>query len=171
MQEASTIDTIKQLLAEGRIRQYGGRKLIAHLARKHRHRSRQDDVLTALRILDDYGVTRNEEKWRDDYVVPGPDWLWYRDGHDKLSRFGIKIYGCVDATASGDQIPLFNRCCYWPLALRGRFGSGRFISLENKASAETNGNKDLAFGVFLHEFLNAVKGVLIRAAFRDDRGN
>jgi hypothetical protein len=56
MQEASTIDTIKQLLAEGWIRQYGGRKLITHLARKHRHRSRQDDVLTALRILDDYGV-------------------------------------------------------------------------------------------------------------------
>jgi hypothetical protein len=47
----------------------------------------------------------------------------------------------------------------------------RFISLENKASAEINGNKYLAIGVFLHEFLNAVKGVLIQAAFRDDRGN
>ena len=33
----------------------------------------------------------------DNYVVPGPDWLWRLDGHDKLARFGIEIYGCVDA--------------------------------------------------------------------------
>jgi DNA-directed RNA polymerase subunit N (RpoN/RPB10) len=58
MQRASTIDDIEQLLAEGCIRQYGCRQLITHLARKHGHRSREDDVLTALRILDDYGVTR-----------------------------------------------------------------------------------------------------------------
>ena len=46
MQEASTIDAIEQLLAEGRIRQYGRRQLITHLARKHGHRSRRNDVLT-----------------------------------------------------------------------------------------------------------------------------
>jgi hypothetical protein len=100
MQEACTIDAIEQLLAEGRIRQYGRRQLIIHLARKHGHRSRQDDVLTVLRILNDYGVTSRapgmKKKRRDDYVVPGPDWLWCLDGHDKLSRFGIEIYGCVD---------------------------------------------------------------------------
>jgi hypothetical protein len=38
-----------------------------------------------------------KKKRRDNYVVPGPDWLWCLDGHDKLSRFGIEIYGCVDA--------------------------------------------------------------------------
>ena len=73
MQEASTIDTIEQLLAEGRIRQYGYRQLITHLARKHGHRSRRDNVVTALRIPDDYGVTSRtpgmKKKRRDNYVV------------------------------------------------------------------------------------------------------
>jgi hypothetical protein len=40
IQEASTIDTIEQLLEEGRIRQYGRRQLITYLARKYGHRSR-----------------------------------------------------------------------------------------------------------------------------------
>jgi hypothetical protein len=31
------------------------------------------------------------KKRQDNYVVPGPDWLWCLDGHDKLSRFGIEI--------------------------------------------------------------------------------
>ena len=38
-----------------------------------------------------------KKKRQDNYVVPGPDWLWCLDGHDKLSRFGIEIYACVDA--------------------------------------------------------------------------
>jgi hypothetical protein len=38
-----------------------------------------------------------KKKRRDNYVVPGPDWLWCLDGHDKLSRFGIEIYGYIDA--------------------------------------------------------------------------
>ena len=37
-----------------------------------------------------------KKRW-DNYVVPGPGWLWCPDGHDKLARFGIGIYGCVDA--------------------------------------------------------------------------
>jgi hypothetical protein len=30
-------------------------------------------------------------------MVDGPNWLWCLDGHGKLKRLGIKIYGCVDA--------------------------------------------------------------------------
>jgi hypothetical protein len=37
----------------------------------------------------------------------------------------------------------------------------RFAPLENKASAEINSNRDLVFNIFLHEFLNAAKGVFI----------
>jgi hypothetical protein len=37
------------------------------------------------------------KKRRDNYVIPGPDWLWCLNGHDKLSRFGIEIYDYVDA--------------------------------------------------------------------------
>ena len=47
----------------------------------------------------------------------------------------------------------------------------RFVSLENKASAEIGGNRDLVFGSFLHEFLDAAKGVPIQAAFRYDGGH
>jgi len=46
----------------------------------------------------------------------------------------------------------------------------RFAPLENKASAEIGGNKDLVFNSFLHEFLDAAKGVPIQAAFRYYRG-
>jgi len=47
----------------------------------------------------------------------------------------------------------------------------RFTPLENKASAEIGGNRDLVFSSFLHEFLDAAKGVPIQAAFRYDRGS
>jgi hypothetical protein len=47
----------------------------------------------------------------------------------------------------------------------------RFTPLENKASAEISGNKDIFFHSFLDEFLDAAKGVPIEAAFRYDQGN
>jgi hypothetical protein len=47
----------------------------------------------------------------------------------------------------------------------------RFTPLENKTSAEISGNRDVVFSSFLHEFLDAAKGVPIQAAFRYDRGN
>jgi hypothetical protein len=37
-----------------------------------------------------------KKKRQDNYVVPGPDWLWCLDGHDKLVCFDIKIYGYID---------------------------------------------------------------------------
>jgi hypothetical protein len=57
MQEASTTDAIEQLLAEGRTRQYGRRQLITHLARKHGHRSHQNDVLTRTTSLQLFGYS------------------------------------------------------------------------------------------------------------------
>jgi hypothetical protein len=30
-------------------------------------------------------------------AIKGPNWLWSIDGHAKLSKFGIDIYGCIDA--------------------------------------------------------------------------
>jgi hypothetical protein len=47
----------------------------------------------------------------------------------------------------------------------------RFTSLENKASAEIGGNRDLVFSSFPREFLDAAKGVPIQAVFRQDPGN
>ena len=31
------------------------------------------------------------------FIVKGPNRVWSIDGHDKLSCFGFKIYGCIDA--------------------------------------------------------------------------
>jgi hypothetical protein len=96
-----TFDAIEQLLAEGRTRQYGRRQLITHLSRKYGHRPRGNNVREALQTLDAYGVISRKpgmkKKRQDNYVVAGPDWLWCLDGHDKLSRFGIEMYACVDA--------------------------------------------------------------------------
>jgi hypothetical protein len=100
-EEEHTTTLIQQLLEEGRIRQYGRRQLITHLARKYGHRSRENDVRKALQILDNYGIQsrrpQKKKKRLENYEVPGPDWLWCLDGHDKLAKYGIEIYACVDA--------------------------------------------------------------------------
>lgn len=33
---------------------------------------------------------------RRQYHVDGPNAMWHYDGHDKLSRYGFPIHGCVD---------------------------------------------------------------------------
>lgn len=53
-----------------------------------------------LRILNPEAITlrmRRMQFKKGEYVVPGPDWIWSIDGHDKLSPFGIEMYACVDA--------------------------------------------------------------------------
>jgi hypothetical protein len=58
-------------------------------------------VRHALQILDNHNMTLRtpgmRRKRRENYVVSKPDWLWCLDGHDKLARYGIEIYGNVDA--------------------------------------------------------------------------
>src|SRR5271155_4130630 len=100
-QQVETADYIQNLLHNGQTRQYGRRYLITHLARKHGHRAQGRHVREALRTLDIYGTTLRTpgmtRKRQENYIVPGPDWLWCLDGHDKLARYGIEIYGSVDA--------------------------------------------------------------------------
>jgi hypothetical protein len=58
-------------------------------------------VRQALQILDNHNMTLRapgmRRKRQENYIVPEPDWLWCLDGHDKLVRYGIEIYGSVDA--------------------------------------------------------------------------
>jgi len=100
-QQADTTNFIHELLQDGHIRQYGRRYLITRLARKHGHRARGTHVREALRALDNYGVMLRtpgmKQRRLENYTVPGPDWLWCLDGHDKLAKYGIEIYGSVDA--------------------------------------------------------------------------
>ena len=42
---------------------------------------------------------RDIQRQRGEYVVAGPNLVWSVDGHDKLSEFGIQIYGGIDAYA------------------------------------------------------------------------
>jgi hypothetical protein len=100
-QQAKTTHLIHELLQEGQIRQYGRRYLITRLARQHGHRAQGRHVRQALQILDNHNMTLRapgmRRKRQENYIVPGPDWLWCLDGHDKLARYGIEIYGSVDA--------------------------------------------------------------------------
>jgi hypothetical protein len=100
-QQAETTHLIRELLQEGQVRQYGRRYLITRLARQHGHRAQGRHVCQALQILDNHNMTLRtpgmQRKRQENYIVPGPDWLWCLDGHDKLARYGIEIYGSVDA--------------------------------------------------------------------------
>jgi hypothetical protein len=52
------------------------------------------------RQLDPCGVaarTAQAHRQRSRYRVKGPNLLWSIDGHDKLTQFGIEIYGIIDA--------------------------------------------------------------------------
>ncbi|XP_061176268.1 uncharacterized protein LOC133185191 [Saccostrea echinata] len=58
----------------------------------------QDTVLGLLHIIDPEGVEYRKKRRlrRRVYSVKGPNSVWHIDGYDKLSRYGIKIHGCID---------------------------------------------------------------------------
>ncbi|XP_057303686.1 uncharacterized protein LOC130641062 [Hydractinia symbiolongicarpus] len=60
--------------------------------------ARRSSVMEILRELDPVGVESRAKKRlrRRIYSVPGPDFLWHLDGHDKLKPYGFSIHGCID---------------------------------------------------------------------------
>ncbi|KAJ8668913.1 hypothetical protein QAD02_000172 [Eretmocerus hayati] len=59
---------------------------------------KQRTVMELLQLFDPLGV---EERCRcrlkhRQYDVPGPDYCWHCDNHDKWKRFGFAIYGIID---------------------------------------------------------------------------
>ena len=34
---------------------------------------------------------------RENYITPGPNFLWCLNGHDKFSQYKIQIYAAIDA--------------------------------------------------------------------------
>jgi hypothetical protein len=59
----------------------------------------RDRLFSVYRSLNPEGVDRRKRKLqqrRGEYVVPGPNFVWSMDGHDKLKPYGIEIYGCID---------------------------------------------------------------------------
>jgi hypothetical protein len=59
-----------------------------------------DALFGIVRQLDPVGLQRRTydlNRKRGEYIVPGPNFIWSIDGHDKLSEWGFEIYGCIDA--------------------------------------------------------------------------
>ena len=52
-----------------------------------------------LRQIDPEGVSRCQRAVlvRRNFKCPGPNHIWSADGHDKLQKWGIRIYGFIDA--------------------------------------------------------------------------
>jgi hypothetical protein len=40
---------------------------------------------------------RDVQRRRGEYIVPGPNFIWSVDGHNKLKEYGIEIYAGIDA--------------------------------------------------------------------------
>jgi hypothetical protein len=113
-----TANVVSTLLEEGTIRQYGRRQLQTHLSRKYGYLATGRDLRLVLRLLDSTTVDSRrrgmKRKRRMNYETRGPNWLWCVDGHDKLQRYGIEIYGCVDAYS--------RKIIWWYVGLSNRTG-------------------------------------------------
>ena len=58
-------------------------------------------MFSILQQVDPSGVANRRlnltMKPRGAYFVPGPNFVWSIDGHNKLSMYGIEIYAGIDA--------------------------------------------------------------------------
>jgi hypothetical protein len=97
---AATKQLVHQVI-NGPGRTFGRRWIITYLREQFGFRACQVDVSTAQRLIDPDGVTSRLPGLRkirlENYTTSGPNFLWYLDGHDKFSQYGIQIYAAVDA--------------------------------------------------------------------------
>lgn len=100
IEESSTEEIVAAILLElkGSATNFGYRSMWKRLKRVYKLKVKQKTVMKALKIIDPEGVEgRSRYKLkRRIYNVPGPNYIWHADNHDKLKRFGFAIYGCID---------------------------------------------------------------------------
>ncbi|KAL2041803.1 hypothetical protein N7G274_005587 [Stereocaulon virgatum] len=99
-------ELIEQELAKNVIQSYGRGQLVEHF-RKIGHPVVRDRLFSIYRTLAPDAVERrfrDIQRKRGECVIPGPNLVWSVDGHDKLSPYGIEIYGGADGHAR--YIPL-----------------------------------------------------------------
>jgi hypothetical protein len=90
-----------EAVEEGVARNYGRILMSSYLKTVKGIRATLNHVQAALKEI--HHVTQinrrpgMKSKKRGQVDFHGPDYLWSLDGHDKLSRFGIQIYGAIDA--------------------------------------------------------------------------
>jgi transposase InsO family protein len=99
-------EIVRTALASGQIHGYGAR-LLQQWFRKEGYLTTRDRLYNIVRQLDPAGVkarTTDANRKKGEYIVPGPDYVWSMDGHEKLSPWGFEIYACIDA---------YSRCILW----------------------------------------------------------
>lgn len=77
---------------------YHGKFLLGYL--KYFLIFNSDRLFSIVRELDPDRVQRRKRdiyRGRGQYMVPGPNFVWSNDGHDKFSFWGIQIYAAIDA--------------------------------------------------------------------------
>lgn len=76
----------------------GYRSMWQRLRNVYKLTVKQKTVFKHLREIDPVGVEerRRYKLKRRTYSVPGPNFTWHADNHDKLKRYGFPIYGCID---------------------------------------------------------------------------
>lgn len=79
----------------------GYRAMWQRIRKVYQLKVKQKTVMSLLREIDPDGVEarcRYRLKRRL-YKVPGPNFLWHSDNHDKLKRFGFPMYGFIDGSS------------------------------------------------------------------------
>lgn len=88
-------------IRNGPARTFGRRWFITYLRQQLGFKARRDDVAALLLAIDDKAVFARRLGVRkirlENYTIPGPNFLWCLDGHDKFSQYYIEIYAAVDA--------------------------------------------------------------------------
>jgi hypothetical protein len=97
---AETFARVQAALQERTCRCYG-RGFLQSYPRLSGYIAREDDVRDALAQFDPQGTEArrlgpSRRHLRGEFIVPGPDFLWSTDGHDKFRNYGIEIYAGVD---------------------------------------------------------------------------
>jgi hypothetical protein len=60
----------------------------------------RDRLFALVKEIDPIGVERrrnNLQRVRQEFIIPGPNYIWSIDGHDKLRPWGIEIYAAINA--------------------------------------------------------------------------
>ena len=60
----------------------------------------RDRLFAIVKELHPEGVlarTKDMQRHRGEYIVPGPNYIWSLDGYCKLDQYGFEIYAAIDA--------------------------------------------------------------------------
>ncbi|KAH9458276.1 hypothetical protein MJO29_005390 [Puccinia striiformis f. sp. tritici] len=95
----TVIECVRQLHQTPEGRNAGYRKLKHLLQTTYGINIHQGTAAAINRALDPEGVDRRSKRVlkRRVFKVAGPNFIWSADGHDKLLKFGLTLYGFIDA--------------------------------------------------------------------------